>query len=337
MLVQFIYCYLFTFICSCLGINFLIKSLKKHHKFQPIRVEGPESHMLKAKTPTMGGLAFNLSMILSILLFCNLRLQTTYMFITIILGFGLIGLIDDIMKVFFNDTIGFKGYIKLILEIALASIVLMWCIYQNNVYLTNSFLFPFFNKWISFGFLALPFTIIAMAGSSNATNITDGLDGLLSMPIIFVSLTLLSIVLFFLNENQINNLIFIDEIELINIAKLLVIIIGAFSAFLCFNKHPAKIFMGDVGSLTIGALLFFIAFLLKIELYYAIMALLFIVELSSTFLQVLFYKITKKRIFKMAPIHHHFEKSGWPETKVVACFWGFSLISCLLSLLLLFF
>lgn len=331
-----LFSYILIFCCSFatsfFGIKLLISSLKKHHKFQPIRAEGPESHKLKAKTPTMGGLAFGLGIIINTLLFCNLNLQTTWILLFITVGFSTIGLIDDVIKVFFNDTIGFKGYIKLMLEFIVASISLLWMANYNANFLSTSILIPFFNVWFDFAILAFPLLVIAMVGSSNATNITDGLDGLLTIPVLFICLSFICIICF--GNTQIMNTM-LNCAELSNLIKFLTIIISSFIAFFCWNKHPAKIFMGDVGSLMIGAVLFFIAFLLKIELFYAIMALLFIVELSSTFLQVLFYKITKKRIFKMAPIHHHFEKCGWSETKVVLNFWAFSLFCCLIILFLL--
>lgn len=330
--------FLTTFLISFIGIRNLIILLKKHQKFQPIRTDGPEGHLLKAKTPTMGGLPFGLSIIINLLLFCDLNSQFTYIFLFIISGFMLIGLIDDVRKVFYNDTIGFKGCYKLILELLIVGIALLWASNINLTYLTNNIRIPFLNITMNFGILAFPLFALAMVGSANATNITDGLDGLLSVPIIIIA-TVFSIIIYFLINNttlNMDNFIIITDKNLLRILLILLFsVLGAFSSFLFFNHHPAKIFMGDVGSLFIGAILFFISFLLKIELFYAIMALLFIVELSSTFLQVFIYKITKKRIFKMAPIHHHFEKCGWPETRVVVIFWLFALLTALLSLALL--
>lgn len=329
-------CFILIFCCSFttsfFGIKLLINLLKKHNKFQPIRKDGVETHLLKAKTPTMGGLAFGLGIVINTLLFCNLNLQTTWILLFIVVGFGIVGLIDDIIKVFFNDVIGFKGYIKLMLEFVIASISLLWLANYNANFLNTNILIPFFNVWFDFAIFAFPLLVIAMVGSSNATNITDGLDGLLTIPVLFICSSFICIILFE-NNHIINNVL--NNVEIFNLINFLIIIISSFCAFFYWNRHPAQIFMGDVGSLMIGAVLFFISFLLKIELFYAVMALLFIVELASSFLQVLIYKITKKRIFKMAPIHHHFEKCGWSESKVVLSFWGFSLFCCLIILFFL--
>lgn len=323
---------LIVFICnfcmSSLFIKILISILKKHTKFQPIRLEGPETHFQKAKTPTMGGLAFNLSMITNILLFCDLHSPYTWIILFLIVGFMLIGLTDDVMKVFFNNSFGFRGSIKLILELLVGSMTILSLAYFDMNYLTDYIRLPLFNTWLNLGLFSFPFFVVALVGSANATNITDGLDGLLSIPIIIIS------IFFGIYVIKSNFTIAISN-NLANIIMiLLVLICSSFIAFFIFNRHPAKIFMGDVGSLAIGALLFLIAYLLKIELFYAIMGLLFIIELASSTIQVLSYKFFKKRIFKMAPIHHHFEKCGWSETMVVKCFWAFSFIVSLIGFLL---
>ena len=309
--------FLCNFLLSTVLINSLIKLLKKHSKFQPIREEGPKTHFKKTKTPTMGGLAFNLSMLVNMFLFCDLSSYYTWITIFLFVSFSLIGLADDIIKVFFRDSFGFRGSIKLILELLVGIISLFALAYFDGTYTATNIKIPLFNNWLDLGIIAFPFFIMALVGSANATNITDGLDGLLSIPIIIISSFLaIYVIKSNFNIDFSNNIINI-------ILVLLILISSSFIAFLIFNKHPAKIFMGDVGSLSIGALLFFIAYSLKIELFYAIMGLLFIIELTSTTLQILSYKLFKKRIFKMAPIHHHFEKCGWSETKVVGCFWAF--------------
>ena len=311
-------------------IKVLITTLKKHSKFQPIRAEGPETHFRKAKTPTMGGLAFNISAIISMLLFCDLSLCYTWIGLFLFVSFSLIGLVDDIIKVFFNDSFGFRGSVKLILELLVGSITILLLAYFDQNYMTSSVKIPLFNIWLNLGIFGFPFFIMALVGSANATNITDGLDGLLSIPVVIITLLLFSYVIYSNNFN----------IELTkNLANLILIILliicSSFLSFFTFNKHPAKIFMGDVGSLSIGALLFFIAYLLKIELFYAIMGMLFVIELASSTLQVSFYKIFKKRIFKMAPIHHHFEKCGISEVNVVRYFWLFSLLMSLVGFILI--
>ncbi len=322
--------FLFNFLLSSFLIKILMVFLKRHSKFQPIRTDGPETHFKKAKTPTMGGLAFNMSAIISMMLFCDLSSCYTWIGLFLFVGFSVIGLVDDIMKVFFDSSFGFRGSIKLILELIIGSITILSLAYFNQDYMTESIKVPLFNVWLDLGVLAFPFFVMALVGSANATNITDGLDGLLSIPVAIISLLLFLYVICFRSFNVVLTKEIVDFVLVA-----LLTICSSFLAFFIFNKHPAKIFMGDVGSLSVGAFLFFISYMLKIELFYAIMGLLFIIELASSTLQVLFYKLFKKRIFKMAPLHHHFEKCGISETRVVKGMWLFSFITSLIGFTLI--
>lgn len=329
-----IYASILSFVMCFFGLKYFIIILKKHNKFQPIRAEGPESHTLtKAKTPTMGGAVITLSILTSILCFCNLKLPHIQVMIGFIVVFSIVGLLDDIFKVFLNNTKGFAGAKKLIIQLITASAGILYLMSANIDYLTYQIHLPIFNFDIDFGCFLAGIYVLIICGSSNASNITDGLDGLLSVPIIFISITYIIIILLMLNGYTFSNIIVNQEL-LYNLLVVLCSIIFSFGCFMIYNHHPAKIFMGDVASLMIGALLCYISILLKIEVLYGIMSILFIVEIVSTVLQVACYKIThgQKRLFKMAPFHHHLEKSGWSETKVVRSMWAFVFVCCLISL-----
>ncbi len=333
-LINFLVYFSFSFLFSFYGIKYFIILLKKHNKFQPIREEGPTNHLItKAKTPTMGGAIISISLIIGILLFCNLKLSSILITICLIFTFSIIGLLDDLIKVFFNNTKGFQGSKKLILQLLITSICMLYLGYSNYEYLNSGVILPLFDVEIPLGNLILTFYTFIICGSSNAANITDGLDGLLSVPIIIISTTLFIITLLLMNNYHSLYIIQPSYDLLYNILIILILIITIFSTFMIYNHHPAKIFMGDVGSLMIGAVLCYISILLKIEILYGIMSFLFIFEISSTIIQIAYFKLTKgKRIFKMAPFHHHLEKCGWSENKIVFSMWIFTFICCAFSL-----
>lgn len=329
--IYLIFIFLINFFMSTIFIKKLIKILKKHSSYQPIRIGVSDTCYQKSKIPTMGGFAFFSSMLINIFLFCNLHSYYTWVSLFLIISFFIIGLIDDIFKIVLKDSFGFRGSIKLILELIVGSITILFLSYIDSNYMLNSIKIPLFNKWLDLYILFVPFSVMALVGSANATNITDGMDGLLSIPVIVISL-LFGIYVFTSNNF---NVTMTQELSRY-ILTITTLLCSSFISFFMFNKYPARIFMGDIGSLTIGAILFFIAFLLKIELFYAIMALLFIIELTSTTLQSISYMIWKKPLFKMAPIHHHFEKCGFNEHKIVNSFWLFSIIMSIIGFLLLY-
>ncbi|HSQ97935.1 MAG TPA: phospho-N-acetylmuramoyl-pentapeptide-transferase [Rickettsiales bacterium] len=316
-------------------LKFLINFLKKSKLFQPIRSYGPETHaMTKKSVPTFGGLACCLGLLVSTLLFCDA--SDIYVIATLIISmsFGLIGLIDDITKVFYKNTNGFKGSIKIILETLICGIVILWLI-ANDSPITNeeALLIPFFHYILYIGILFIPFIIFVIIGSSNAVNLTDGLDGLLIVPVMLCTTAFLIISIFSIygiNANFIKTMNFDNPSEL---AIMCSAVIGTGIAFLMFNRYPARIFMGDVGSLMYGAFLGTIAVLLKYEVLFAIIGFVFVLEALSDIIQVSSYMVFKKGVFKMAPLHHHFEKSGWSERKVVLIFWCFSLICLIVGFL----
>lgn len=333
---DYIYVTCISFLLCFVLTKIIIVMLKKHKKFQPIRIEGPETHQAKAKTPTMGGCAISLSIIVPIILFCDIKKYYILIILILITSFSFIGLLDDIIKVFFNNTKGFQGSKKLFLQLTITTICMLYLCYSNQDYIDFGIKLPILNKSIPFLYLTPMIYTLIICGSSNASNITDGLDGLLSIPIILISISIILIINFSLNNIKFTN-IYISNQMLNDLCIILFAIIGAFSAFMFYNKYPAKIFMGDVGSLMIGATLCYIAILLKIEMIYAIMALLFIIEIFSSILQVCYFRLTNgKRLFKMAPFHHHLEKSGWSEVKVTITLWTFSLICCIGGLILFY-
>lgn len=326
--------FIFSFIFSLFGLKILINYLKEHKVFQPIRAEGPEGHLLsKQKTPTMGGLVSCVALLLSGLLFTNISDIYVIGALIISILFGMIGLTDDVMKVFYKNTNGFKGGIKLILQMFICGSVILWLIYNDSSVLNESTIFiPFFKVMIYLGILFIPFIMLVIVGSSNAVNLSDGLDGLVIIPVMLCALVLGIISIangYGVQENYIFVMNYDNPSEL---AILCSAIIGTGLAFFIYNRHPAKIFMGDVGSLMYGAFLGYVAVILKYEIFYGIAGLIFIIEAVSVIMQVASYKIFKKRIFKMAPIHHHFEKCGWSERKVVLSFWAFSVICLLVAI-----
>lgn len=327
-----------SFILTLLGIKYLIKLLQKYEAFQPIRAEGPEEHLKKARTPTMGGVVITAAFIISTIIFCNRGYPQIKIAIFLAILFSIIGLVDDILKVFCHNTNGFRGTKKLLITLTLTFSAMLYLGYAEPVYLTNGLRLPLIKIAIPFSsLLPLVYTLI-ICGSANASNMTDGLDGLLSVPTINIALTLLFICLSRFNgQNGYGGIILSDEL-LANIIIMLGSFMGSFAGFLVFNIHPAKIFMGDTGSLVAGAVLCYVAVLLKVEIPYAFMALLFVIEIFSSIIQVTYFKMTGgKRIFLMAPFHHHLEKLGWAETKVVHTLWTFNAICCLLGMFLIFF
>lgn len=325
--------FVFSFIATFIGLKYWIQYLKQHAAFQPIREEGVESHVItKQKTPTMGGLVFTSVIILSGLLFCDLRDYYIVSILLLILSYSIIGLIDDMIKVFFKNTKGFKGSVRLILQILIAGGVLLFWSYNNSPATSYDYTYlPFFKYPLYLGILLIPLLIFVIVGSANSVNLTDGLDGLLTIPVIIAASVFG--VLCLLNGTNQDYFPVINSDNLSNISILCFSVVGASIAYFCYNKHPAKIFMGDCGSLMYGSFLGIVAVALRYEMFYAIMGLLFIFEALSVILQVGSYKLFQRRIFKMAPIHHHFEKLGFTEQQVVFSFWTFFVICTIIAIL----
>ncbi len=313
---------------------YLIKLLSKLQvDGQPIRLDGPESHLVAKKgTPTMGGFIILLSILISILLWSNYSSLILWPCVFIMLSFGAIGFLDDYTKLSNKSSDGVSGKNKIILEIICSLIFVYWATtlnLENQEFLSLPFLK---NVYINLGYFFIPFVIFVIIGSANAVNLTDGLDGLAIVPIMIVALT------FALICYLVGNIVF-SEYLLINyvpgageLTILCGALIGSALGFLWYNAPPAMVFMGDTGSLSLGATLGAIAVMIKHEIVLAIVGGLFVVEALSVIIQVGYFKRTGKRFFLMAPLHHHFEKKGWPESQIVIRFWIITIVLAIIGL-----
>lgn len=295
----------------------LIPFLKKLKFGQFVRDDGPESHLKKSGTPTMGGLIILCSIVITALFYMKSNpVILPVLFVT--LGFGLVGFLDDYIKVVMKRSMGLHAWQKMIGQFLIAAVFAYYM--ANYTDIGTAIIIPFSGgyEW-DLGFWFYPFLFFAVIGTVNGTNFTDGLDGLLSSITVLTS-TFFTVVAIGTGSG----------LEPITCAA-----VGALLGFLVFNVYPAKVFMGDTGSLALGGLIASTAFMLKMPLYIVIVGFIYFVEVLSVIIQVTYYKKTGKRIFKMAPIHHHFELSGWPETKVVAIFSIVTAILCLIGLVAL--
>jgi len=313
----------------------MIRLLKKHQIGQEIRDEGPKSHYGKKGTPSMGGLIIILFTLLATLLWGNFNNLYVWVGLGSMILFGAVGLIDDYLKVRRKSSHGLKPMQKMALQVLLASAVGLFLVLMGSRgQFSLNLAFPFIKEWIPYlGWFYLPWIIFILVGSSNAVNLADGLDGLaigLTM-ISFSALTALSYVAGHALWSQYLN------IPRVPAAAELTVFVGALAGsclgFLWFNCHPAEVFMGDVGALSLGGTMGVVAILIKQEFLLFAVAGVFILEALSVLIQVSYFKISGgKRVFRMAPLHHHFELSGWPEEKVVIRFWILGIIFALLSL-----
>ncbi len=313
----------------------IIRLLERKQIGQEIRADGPKSHYAKKGTPSMGGLIVILCTLVPTLLWGNLANLYVWVAVLSMVLFGLVGLIDDVLKVRRKQSLGLRPGQKIVLQIGLAALVglvFIWLASANQFSLALSV--PFFKKFVPFlGWFYLPWIVFILVGSSNAVNLADGLDGL-AIGLTLISATALTALTYVAGHA--------DWSRYLNIARVpqaaeLTVFVGAFTGaclgFLWFNCHPAKVFMGDVGALSLGGTMAVIALLIKQELLLFTVAGVFILEALSVVLQVSYFKMSKgRRIFKMAPLHHHFELSGWPEEQVVIRFWIMGIIFALFSL-----
>lgn len=315
----------------------MIRWLQKMQIGQVVRDDGPESHFSKRNTPTMGGVLMLLSVVLSSLLWGDVSSIYLWILILVVVFFGAIGFFDDYLKLVLKHPKGLRAKHKFALQSIFSVILAIVLFYLLAVDGSMKLSIPFSKElYIPMGivlFTILTFFIIN--GSSNAVNLTDGLDGLAIVPVVLVAAGLGIYAYIETNSNLANHFLFnyLGNAGLAEVAVFCAALCGSGLGFLWFNSHPAEVFMGDVGSLTLGAVLGVIAVMVRQELIFFIMGLLFVIEALSVMLQVGSYKLRNgKRIFKMAPIHHHFELKGWPETKVVIRFWIFSLVLFLIGL-----
>ena len=301
---------------------------------QPIRDDGPQGHLVRKKgTPTMGGVLVLLALTVSTLLWADLRNPYVWIVLGMTVSFGLIGFFDDYRKLTRRSPHGVPGRLKLLIEIILAAAACIALAFVMPQPLANALAVPFFkNVLFNLGWFFVPFGVLVITGASNSVNLTDGLDGLAIGPAMIAAAS------FAIISYLVGNAVYANYLQLHHVARadeLLVFcgaMVGASLGFLWFNAPPASVFMGDTGSLSIGAALGTISVITKHELVLAIIGGLFAIEAVSVIVQVASFKTTGRRVFRMAPLHHHFEQMGWEESKIVIRFWIIALILAIAGL-----
>jgi phospho-N-acetylmuramoyl-pentapeptide-transferase len=300
---------------------------------QHVRTDGPQTHLAKQGTPTMGGLLIVAALVSSVLLWSDLRNKYVWVVLCAALAFGGIGFWDDYLKVVKKRSTGLRAMHKFGLQILASAAIGFFLYFNPSDPHSTSISVPFLKRlFLDLGWFYVPFVIVVIVGSSNAVNLTDGLDGL-AIGLVGIAATANAVIVY-LGGNK----IIADYLKILYIpgsGELAIFcgsLVGASLGFLWYNAHPAEVFMGDVGSLSLGGALGTLAVVTKHELILVIVGGIFVLETVSVILQVGSYKLTGKRIFKMAPIHHHFEQIGWPESKVITRFWIIGIILALISI-----
>ncbi|MCJ2185540.1 phospho-N-acetylmuramoyl-pentapeptide-transferase [Novosphingobium beihaiensis] len=317
------------FIGLLIGPKFINMLRVRQGKGQPIREDGPQSHLAKRGTPTMGGLMILTALVLSMLLFMDMNNPFVWACIAVTIGFGAIGFMDDYDKVSKSSHKGLSSKIRLVLEFVVAGIAAWMIVSQLN---TNLYV-PFLSgRYIPLGPLYYVFAAFVIVGAGNAVNLTDGLDGLATMPVIIAAGTF-AIICYLAGRVDYATYLGIPHVPRAGeLAIFCAGIMGAGLAFLWFNAPPAAVFMGDTGSLALGGALGAIAVAAHHEIVLAIVGGLFVLEAVSVIIQVFWFKRTGRRVFRMAPIHHHFEQKGWKESTVVIRFWIISIVLAVIGL-----
>ncbi len=314
--------------------NIIINWLKRLKFKEEIYIHGPQNHKSKAGTPTMGGVLILGAVLLSMFLWGNFANRYIVILMIAFILLGAVGFIDDYMKSVLKRNSGMPGRIKLVLQIliALGVTIVIYFYPSSGVYSTKLFV-PFFNEAIAnLGWFWIVFATVVIVASTNAVNLTDGLDGLAIGSIIIAAISLV-IMTYISGHIKIANYLRIPYVP--NSAELTVFIsaiVGASIGFLWFNSNPATVFMGDTGSLALGGVIGILAVMIKKEVFLFIVGGVWVIETVSVIIQVIYFKLTKKRFFRMAPLHHHFELQGWPEQKVVVRMWILGIIFAILGL-----
>ena len=332
-----------TFLSTLTGLllvlifgQFFIDKIRSIQFQQAIGDRGPESHKIKDGTPTMGGLLIIGSVIFSSLLWGDFGNRFLGVSLLCLFLFSLLGFLDDYKKVKEKNSKGISSWTKISFQILFSGLIASILFFYSFESDEMNYLVPFFKDVsIYLGLLFIPISIFIIVGSSNAVNLTDGLDGLAILPVIIITAAL-GLIAWGAGNTIVSEYLYIPYLE--GTGELLVIcgaLIGAGIGFLWFNAYPAQIFMGDVGSLSMGAFIALVAIIVRHEIVFAVMSMVFIMEAMSVILQVSSFKLRKKRIFKMAPIHHHFELIGWKEPKIIVRFWILTFIFVLIGLSLL--
>lgn len=307
-----------AFIMTAIITPLLIPMLKRMKFGQSIRTEGPESHMVKTGTPTMGGLSFlaTIMLLLIVLLFTLPHYNTIFLLMLVTLSFGLIGFIDDYLIVVKKVNEGLSSKQKFLAQVIVAIIFYALAQFVGLHEFNNAITIPVFNFDIPLSYAYVLFVIFWLVGFSNAVNLTDGLDGLAT------GLSMIAFAGFMVIAHIYSNF---------EVFIFCAIVIGSLGGFLIYNKNKAKLFMGDTGSLALGGMIASVSILLGAEVVLLIIGLMFVIETASVMLQVAYFKKTEKRIFKMTPIHHHFELSGWSEWKIAIVFWIVGILTAILG------
>ena len=317
----------------CIGGRVIRWLKKKQKEGQPIRECGPETHIVKKGTPTMGGLMILLAVTLTTLLWANLANVYVWVLLAVFLSFGLIGGIDDYLKLTSHSSMGIAGKKRLTIEFGIALLAVLVMTYMTGVGTATTVSIPLWgNIILDVGIFYIPFAMVVIAGCTNSVNLTDGLDGLVSIPMVMCTIVFMVVAglcSFMATAVSLNMVLVPNASEIILIGSA---VIGSLFGFLWYNAHPAEVFMGDTGSLALGGILGTMAVATRHEVLLALAGAIFVIEALSDIIQVGSYKLRKKRVFLMAPIHHHFEKMGWPETRVVTRFWIVSVVLAVVAI-----
>ena len=316
------------------GQNIIDRLRLLQGKGQPIRTDGPKTHIIaKAGTPTMGGLMILSGMLVSTLLWANPTNPYVWVVLWVTLGFGLVGFYDDYLKVTKQSHEGIRVRTRLIIEACIAGLACFALVRLGHAPFSTSLVFPFLKELVlNLGWFFVLFAMFVIVGAGNAVNLTDGLDGLAIVPVMIAAAS------FGMISYLSGNTVFADYLQIHYVSgtgELSVLcgaVLGAGLGFLWFNAPPASIFMGDTGSLALGGMLGAVAVATKHEIVLAVIGGLFVLEAVSVIVQVVSYKLTGKRVFKMAPIHHHFEQLGWTEPQIVIRFWIVAVVLALAGL-----
>lgn len=311
----------------------IIRQLSTHHFAQVVRDDGPQTHLIKAGTPTMGGTLILISILVSTILWSDLDNRFVWLVLVMTFGFGMIGYLDDYRKLILKHSRGMPARRKYFYQSLLGFGAAFYLFYSANLPVETQLVLPFFkNMYLPLGPFFILLTYFVIVGSSNAVNLTDGLDGLAIMPAVMISAAL-GVFAYAAGNIQHANYLAIPYVP--GAGEMVVFcgaIVGAGLGFLWFNTYPAQVMMGDVGALALGAALGTIAVIVRQEIVFFFMSGIFVLETISVILQVGSFKLTGKRIFKMAPIHHHFELKGWPEPRVIVRFWIITFVLVLFGL-----
>jgi len=311
---------------TALLISFLlgpavIRWLRALRLGQVVRLDGPETHLSKAGTPTMGGLLVILCVLAAVILWQDPGEGYTWIVLAAVVGFGAIGLVDDLLKIRRRDSAGLRGTFKLTAQFVLSTALVLALYALRNEHTTLLYLPLLKQPVLDLGWLYVPLSVLLLVGYSNAVNMTDGQDGLATGLVIMVGITLGVLAYVTGRADWAEYLLVPYVAQSAEISVFCFALVGACVGFLWFNTHPAEVFMGDTGSLALGGSIGVVALMTKKEVLLFVVGGVFVLEIASVVIQVLHFKLTGRRVFRMAPLHHHFEKLGWPEQKVVTRFW----------------